>query len=50
MCDGAQFRISFDFLMEIHFHRLLFPIEYNNSQQQRLTVTYDKLAEVCSRS
>lgn len=48
--DGAQFYIKFDFLMEIHFHSLLFPIDYNNSQQQHLMVTYDKLAEFCSRS
>lgn len=45
-----QFCINFDFLMEIHFHSLLFPVEHNNSHQQHLTVMYDKLAEFCNRS
>lgn len=45
-----QLYIMLDSLMEIHFHSLLLPIDYNNSQQQHLTGTYDKPAALCSSS
>lgn len=45
-----QLYIKFDSLMEIHFHSLLFPIDYNNSQQRHLTGTYDQPAALCSSS